>query len=861
MTTSSGVFQPETGRAPARLSGALLVLLLSLCYIIGTAGVLALLLLQFRDEAIESGEQLNQSFAQLIEEQSTSSLRVADQLLHAALRMVVERDPDLAGEEPSINQALRDLVESLEFVESVGIVSEEALLIYAAVGDIGADLSNREHFLAARSNPMSGLRTGRPFARRPDGKWLIPVALPIARTDGSFAGMVAVVLDPLAFDRAWSYEHAGKESSIALLRADGTMLMRSPMAESAMGDSFAQAPVFRDYLPNNDSGTFQSQSLIDGVERMISYRRVEAFPDLVVVVTQALSEVLASWYRTVAVMLIGWLAASVGIAALTFFLMRELRRRSAFERGLASANDALRAEVRERARAENDAVQARARLMDAVRAFPGGFRLYDKDERLILSNDIAPGFDEVGVAPPRIGETFGAFLRRIAGVPLASVGREEAWVQERLAQFRRGDTDIETTLGGKRWFHVVERPTADGGRISLTLEVTERKVIEEQLQQAQKMEAVGQLTGGVAHDFNNMLTVIMGNAEILLEQIGEDDAARQAADTIMRAAEGSADLTSRLLAFARRTPLRPVRLDVLRFVVRIEGLLRRTLGEDVDIQMIPEPGLWEVMIDPSQLEQAILNLSVNARDAMPSGGKLTIDVENVTLDETYAAANQDARAGEFVAVSISDTGIGMSQETVQHAFEPFFTSKETGKGTGLGLSMVYGFVRQSGGHVKIYSEVRRGTTVRMYLPRATEDAEYAAERSGEDGTIPLARKEHVLVVEDDELVRQHVEAQLTSLGYRIASVSDGPSAIGVLSGSTRVDLLFTDVVMPGGLSGREVAEEAKRLRPSIKVLYTSGYTKNAIMHGGRLDADARLLSKPYRLRELAEKIREALDEA
>ncbi len=383
-------------------------------------------------------------------------------------------------------------------------------------------------------------------------------------------------------------------------------------------------------------------------------------------------------------------------------------------------------------------------------------------------------------------------------------------------------------------------------------DISYRVEIEEQLRQSQRLEAVGQLTGGVAHDFNNLLTVILGSAEIMMEELPEDHRLRMVAEMTRTAAERGADLTRGLLAFARRQALEPKVTDINRLVGNMDGLFRRTLNEDIDIEMVRGGGLWTALIDPAQLESVLLNLAINARDAMPEGGRLTIETANVHLDDSYAKSHEEVAPGQYVMIAVADTGLGMPPDVIDRAFEPFFTTKEVGKGSGLGLSMVYGFTKQSGGHVKIYSEVGYGTVVKLYLPRAGEVADIVVEAG--DGEMDRGA-ESILLVEDDELVREHVESQLLSLGYRVRSVGDGQEALIVLKQNADIDLLFTDVVMPGGINGRQLADEARKLRPGLPVLFTSGYTENAIVHHGRLDRGVHLINKPYRRQELAAKIR------
>jgi PAS domain S-box-containing protein len=381
-------------------------------------------------------------------------------------------------------------------------------------------------------------------------------------------------------------------------------------------------------------------------------------------------------------------------------------------------------------------------------------------------------------------------------------------------------------------------------------DLTEKIAVEEQLRQAQKMESIGQLTGGVAHDFNNILTVIIGNAEMLAQETNLQPEAKESVARIGLAADRGAELTRRLLAVARRQALDPRPTNVNTLVREATAFLQSSLGEHIEIALALDPAAAPAMIDPGELTPALLNLAVNARDAMPGGGRLTIETRNVVLDEAYARANIDGRPGPYVMVAVSDTGVGISPDILPRVLEPFFTTKEAGKGTGLGLSMVYGFIRQSGGHMKIYSEVGHGTTVKLYLPQA----EGAPEIVPATAERPLGGQERILLVEDDAMVRAAAIAQLESLGYRVIVAETGAKALELVRGGIEFDLLFTDVVMPGGLNGRQLAEEVAKLRPGTKVLYTSGYAENAIVHHGRLDPGVALLNKPYRQADLARKL-------
>jgi len=385
--------------------------------------------------------------------------------------------------------------------------------------------------------------------------------------------------------------------------------------------------------------------------------------------------------------------------------------------------------------------------------------------------------------------------------------------------------------------------------------IDQLRLSEEELRQAQKMEAVGKLTGGVAHDFNNLLQVIGGNLHLLVKDVAGNDRAEQRVHNALAAVARGARLSTQLLAFGRRQALDPKVINLSRLVRRLDDMLRRALGEGVEIETVVAGGLWNTFADATQVETALLNLSFNARDAMGGQGRLTIEAGNAFLDDSYAARHSDVKAGQYVMLAVTDTGSGMSPEVVDRAFEPFFTTKPEGQGTGLGLSQVYGFVKQSGGHVKIYSEPGQGTTIRIYLPRslAAEDAPPAPHAGPVTGGT-----ETILVVEDDESVRATVVELLTELGYRVLKAKDAASALIVVESGVAIDLLFTDVVMPGTMRSTELARKARERLPDIAVLFTSGYTENAIVHGGRLDAGVNLLSKPYSREMLAAKIREVL---
>jgi signal transduction histidine kinase/CheY-like chemotaxis protein len=395
----------------------------------------------------------------------------------------------------------------------------------------------------------------------------------------------------------------------------------------------------------------------------------------------------------------------------------------------------------------------------------------------------------------------------------------------------------------------------------LEAEIGQRTMAQSQVRQLQKMEAVGQLTGGIAHDFNNMLAIVIGSLDMARLRLSgsEDPRVGKCIDNAAKGAERAATLTARLLAFSRQQALQPQVLDVNKLVGSMSELLRRTLGEQVQVETVLAGGLWRVCADQGQIESALVNLTVNARDAMPSGGKLTIETGNAELDERYAREHDEVTAGQYVLLSVSDTGSGMSAEVSERAFDPFYTTKEVGRGTGLGLSQVFGFVKQSSGHVKIYSEIGRGTTIKLYLPRYSGHDPEAPDRVAGAATVPGGQaQEIILVVEDDDRVRQMSVDALRELGYTVIQAGNGDQAIERLTGHPNIALLFTDIVMPG-MTGRQLADRALEIRPDLKVLYTTGYTRNAIVHNGVVDYGVSFLAKPFSIAALAVKIREVLD--
>jgi PAS domain S-box-containing protein len=562
------------------------------------------------------------------------------------------------------------------------------------------------------------------------------------------------------------------------------------------------------------------------------------------------------------------LVGLAGQAAVAIDNVREVAARRKAEEELQQLNRELERRVEERgrqlaaSRIELEESERRFRLLvEGVR----GYAIYMLDPAGVVVN-WNPGARQIKgyAAEEVVGRHFSLFYTeadREAGVPARAID-----TAARVGKYESEGWRIRKD-GTSFWAGVVISAIrgADGaviGFAKVTRDLTEERAAEERARQSQKMEGIGQLTGGVAHDFNNLLTIIIGNLEAMQRHLGEGTSDRErlarSVDNAMRGARRAESLTQRLLAFSRQTPLEPKPVDLGRLVTGMSDLLRRTLGEQVVVETVLTGGVWRAHADPNQLEVAIVNLAVNARDAMPGGGRLTIETANIHLDEQYAATQAEVVPGQYVMLAVTDSGIGMTSEVKARAFDPFFTTKDVGHGTGLGLSQVYGFVKQSRGHVKIYSEVGEGTTIKIYLPRdhaeAAEDDEAPAPRVARG-----SRHEVILVVEDDADVRSYSSETLRELGYEVVEAPHARAALHLLEGRPEVALLFTDIGLPGGMNGRQLAEAARARRPNLKVLFTTGYARNAIVHDGRLDPGVELLPKPFTQAALAAKLRDILD--
>jgi signal transduction histidine kinase/ActR/RegA family two-component response regulator len=504
-----------------------------------------------------------------------------------------------------------------------------------------------------------------------------------------------------------------------------------------------------------------------------------------------------------------------------------------------------------------------AQWQATLAGMPDGLMVVDRNLRLVEWNQHFPKFVGVPVEMLSAGMNLADILRAQAQAGEFGPVDVETEVSRRIALFRSGGSTgtIERQRPNGQTMELRRSPLAEGGFVTLYTDITDRRRAEDQLRQAQKMEAIGHLTGGVAHDFNNLLTVVLGNLEMARVALETSNFLR--AERKIEEAQGGARraamLTQRLLAFSRRQNLQPQPVNVNKIVSEMSELIRHSLGS-IELETVLAGGLWTALLDPNQLENVLLNLAINARDAMPEGGKVTIETANSYLDASYAAANVDVSPGQYVLVAVSDCGIGMTPEHASKAFEPFFTTKEVGKGSGLGLSQVFGFIKQSNGHAKIYSELGVGTSVKIYLPRLTGEAVAAEETPAATPAIPQAHgPETVLLVEDDSGVIAYSMDALESLGYRVIAATNAKSALMTLDAHPEIVLIFTDIELPG-MNGPELVAEVLARRPHLAVLYTSGYPAAAIVNHDVLGPQVKVLNKPFVLGELAVAIRAAIDQ-
>jgi signal transduction histidine kinase/ActR/RegA family two-component response regulator len=698
-----------------------------------------------------------------------------------------------------------------------------------------------EDFMFKRlaADPNAGLIADQPFRSLRDGRIIIPIGRRLVAADGSFQGIVVATLIPEMFRGFYKSVDVGRDGVIWVIHPTGLVFFREP----STGDPHkpqAEAPAaLNTAIVRSDAGVFTATLEADGPAYVNAWHTLDE-PPIVIAVSVNLPEAMRTWRRDamLSIGLVVLVALALGITSLQ--LVRQLNALGAAERTLVQQDQEL-------VEAERIAGLGSARL-----ALPN-FAAHPSPQ-LIALLELPPEASEITLEEmlePLI-ETDRTRLRETLESCIASGGRYQLEVSAKLAE------------GGERVFWIEgilenAENAEEASILTIFQDVTQQRLAEQRSSQSQRLAAIGRLTGGVAHDFNNILTAIIGHSEILLWRLSQDDPIRKNVEEIAKAGHRAAELTNQLLAFSRKQVLQPKIIDLNHIVVDIEGLLRRLIGEDVELATNLSPTLGRVKADPGQIEQILMNLTINARDAMPEGGKLIIETANIDLDEHYAHSHVSAQTGPFIMLAVSDTGCGMDKETLPHIFEPFFTTKEKGKGTGLGLASVYGIVKQSGGNIWVYSEPDKGTTFKIYLPRIEEPAEIVKPNA------PMSESskgtETILLVEDETGVRKLARETLEMSGYTVLEASEANEALRLYSQhQSTIHLMITDVVMPG-MSGRELAQRIAESGHEIKVLYMSGYTDDAIVHHGILDAKIPFLQKPFTPDALTRKVREVLTTA
>jgi PAS domain S-box-containing protein len=810
-----------------------------------------------RSEALKAGQSRAENLAHILADHLGRTISATD----AALVQLVAHSGRVGG--PAVDAALwmpvLDSVQSnLAGVGSLSVTDETGKIVHSTVRtDIGQSRAETYVFRHLASEPAAGLMLDAPFRGSVTGRLLMPLARPLVSADGRFAGIVVATLEPALLRDFYRTVDVGPHGLVWVLHLDGVVMFREPSEVDPMGQSAHDHPLLVRSRSGPSSGFVRAPIEAGGPVYLSGYRQLH-HPPLLVAVSLSQGDVLADWRREVAVVSCVLVIVALLLALAMVAIGRELQERTAVDQRASSQATALASALAERDEATVGLRASQAQFQAIMDHTPVIVLVKDLEGHYTFVNRAAEQW--VGaVTKPAVGKTSYDIMHHDLAEQADAVDRQVSATNSPIQR----EWTLQTPAGRRTMLSVKFPLTNDAGNVeavgTIAADVTDRKNAEAQLAHAQRMEAIGQLTGGVAHDFNNMLTAILLNADVLATQL-HSDSLRPLAEAMRLAAERGAELTGRLLAFGRRQTLAPQPTDVNELLAGMEPLMHRTLGEHIEIKLMCGSDVGLATIDPGQLENAVLNLAFNARDAMPNGGRLTIETANVEFDADYAAVEPDVKPGSYVMIAVTDTGTGMKADVLARAFEPFFTTKEVGKGTGLGLSMVYGFVKQSEGHVRIYSEPGIGTVIKLYLLRSLHvEASVAAPSTA--ATQPATGHETILLVEDDRLVRAHAEIQLRSLGYEVVASEDANKALEAVERGCVPDLLFTDMVMPGGINGHELALRLRRRWPGLKVLYTSGYAH------GMTDAIStdptfgrHMLAKPYRRRDLAAKVREVLDE-
>ncbi|BAM89152.1 hypothetical protein S58_31540 [Bradyrhizobium oligotrophicum S58] len=784
-------------------------------------------------ETYRTTEAANGDLARALEEYMLRNIQGVEVLLSTTIDSLARNPSLLTPGNPALINELQQRVAPYPVANAIVVLDAAGNLLGDSLGNGGPgrerSFADRAYYQVQRDDPGRGLFIDVPVASRVRSKLVIAVSRAYLTPDGRFGGVVFVPLDYENLRQFFLSLNVGQRGTVTLYRDDGTILLRTPNADEFAGRDVRSNRLFTRHLPQAPSGSFEGSGMTDGTSRSISYRRVAGMP-LVVTVARDPVEYLAGWKNNA--LYYSVIAAGLNLLIVGFGLglARQWRLREDSEQALRDNFE------------QHQLVTENVPALIVHVGADGYIRYANRVAREWYAQPSAEASRRIDdyIDPSRAAE-----VRRKVDAALA--GRTAA-----------GEEKVAFPDGSERWCQTIRVPDRgqDGtvrGYFVLSVDITERKRIEDELRQAQKMEAIGQLAGGIAHDSNNMLAATLGNLDLLLDALpATESSSRSLVERAIEAAERVADLNRRLLAFARKQTLRPQITDVNQLVSGMTTILQRTLGETIEIEVAQDPMLWRCLIDPTELQNALLNLALNARDAMAGSGRLTITTANAVLDQPLDDGDERVTPGDYVTITVSDMGAGMPPEVARRAFEPFFTTKEFGKGSGLGLSMVYGFARQSGGTVVIASRVAEGTRVTLYLPSAGPGA---SDRPPA-GAARLSRPEtgeRILVVEDNPLVGAMASTMLSSMGYRPVVVTNPTSAIAELERPEPIALLLTDILLPGGVTGVDLARQARRRWPELPILFMSGFADPSLVPD-EFRATTTLLAKPFRLGQLSEAI-------
>ncbi len=807
-------------------------------------------LIQDRKSTLEAAADHAQNLARNLAEHTARSLDAVDLAL-LTVKKQAERDRAYRTRPAAdINAEILEFVTTLPQMRGMIITDKEGIIRYTErKKSIGMDIHNRGYFRHHMENPESGLYVGKPLIGRTTGRWFFSTSRRINDPKGGFAGITMALVTQGYFKDI--YERAEREQNVssAYVTRDGLIFAASSGFAPAGEDVSGQTIRYRHpAASSNASSGMQTTKLFPaGAERIVAYAAVPGAP-IDIVSTITIADALTTWYRRATYLTLLNIAALIVLVGLTFAVRRHLRQ-------LANAESQLRTSER--------------RFRDVVETATDWIWETDANHRISYLSE-------------RYAEVVGIDLDFIIGRTRAELADPQTdeervlWHRHRVMidnheSFRDFRYHLRLPNGQEFDFAVSGKPRFDedgkflgyvGTGTNITAEIraeAENKELEARLRHTHKMETVGALAGGVAHDFNNLIGIIIGNIETVKDSIRGNDRIAEASQSIERAAWRASELTKRLLAFSRESTESASPIDANKVLSELENFLKRSLTAEIDIEMHFSERLWLTLIDPSELENAVINLAVNARHAMPDSGRFMLETENKSIDREYAAANPGLNPGDYVMITVTDSGTGMDEDTQERIFEPFFSTRSKDEGTGLGLSMVYGFVRRSGGHVIVKSSLGEGTSFRIFLPATARTQTADDDDSLDAATLPMGN-EAILVVEDETDLADYVRRTLSKLGYRVRVAENGSRALELLRAGMMFDLIFTDLVMPGGVSGLDLADEASVLLPRAKILLTTGFAGNIRDDGSHEALLAAIVAKPYRRGELAMRIRQALDD-